>query len=268
METTGLIAFDHLSEFPELVHFQTTRQGGYSTGDFRGLNMSYSTGDDPAVVLHNRTLVAETIGMPLSGFVLAKQTHSDIVRHITETEKGLGAYCENQYALGEGDALITDRRGIVLCVKIADCIPIICYDPHKKAIAAIHAGWQGTAKRIAAKTIAAVAECFGSDPANIRAGIGIGAGFCCYEVGQEVFSALKASIEPHPQTVWFRQQSNEKYLVDLREVNRLQLIEAGLNPEQIETRSECTICGRERYFSFRGRSGEGFGQSVMGIALK
>ena len=117
--------------------------------------------------------------------------------------------------LGEGDALLEDQPGSVVAVKTADCIPILLVDERRRAVAAVHAGWRGTAARIAADAVAAMGERFGTRPEDLHAAIGPGIGACCYEVGPEVAAQFGGQGRGH---------------IDLTAANRRQLEEAGVTP--------------------------------------
>lgn len=138
--------------------------------------------------------------------------------------------------LGEGDALLENTPGSVVAVKTADCIPILLVDERRRAVAAVHAGWRGTAAHIVAAAVDRMAERFGTVPADLHAAIGPGIGACCYEVGPEV-------------AVQFGGQGRGP--LDLPGENRKQLLEAGVTPERVYASNLCTMCGREEFHSFR-----------------
>lgn len=157
------------------------------------------------------------------GVKTAKQIHSDIVQDATGP-------------LGEGDALIARGHGVLVGVKTADCVPILLVDPSTFTVAAIHAGWRGTARGIAAATLRNMSERWGIDPRKVRAAIGPAIGVCCYEVGSEV--ARQFGIEtPSPVHL------------NLAALNEMQLRNAGVL--DIWQSSHCTFCARERFYSFR-----------------
>lgn len=138
--------------------------------------------------------------------------------------------------LGEGDALLENTPGSVVAVKTADCIPILLIDPVRRAVAAVHAGWRGTAARIAPHAIAAMHDRFGTQPSTLHAAIGPGIGPCCYEVGPEV-------------AAHFGGQGRGK--IDLPAINRRQLESAGIPPAQIYVAGLCTMCRPEEFHSYR-----------------
>jgi YfiH family protein len=154
-----------------------------------------------------------------------KQIHSDI-----------SFTAERPGCAGEGDALITRARGVAVSVRTADCFPILLADPATRSVAAVHAGWRGTAAGVAMSTLARMRNEFGTHAENVYAAIGPGIGQCCYEVGVEVAQQFGMREAGH---------------VDLAVENRKQLLAAGLKPERIEQVGGCTFCNPAQFFSWR-----------------
>jgi len=154
-----------------------------------------------------------------------KQIHSDI-----------SFTAENPGCVGEGDALVTRVPGVVVSVRTADCFPILLADPQAQAVAAVHAGWRGTAAGVVRASLSRMHDEFGTEPENVYAAIGPGIGRCCYEVGADV--ALQFGLR-------------EAGKLDLAVENRNQLIAAGLQPERIEQVGGCTFCHPAQFFSWR-----------------
>jgi YfiH family protein len=177
-----------------------------------------------------------------------KQVHSDTVVRVDE-----GRGC-----LGNGDSLITDRPGVYLTIRTADCIPVLIIDPVRRAVGAVHAGWRGTAASIVAKTVERMRLEFGSEAGDLEAAIGPGIGQCCYEVSADV----AARFAP-----WFPELSSvaDAVRIDLVEANRMQLAAAGVR--QIVAASRCTRCGSDEFHSFR-RDGDLSGRMTSGIAIR
>ncbi len=154
--------------------------------------------------------------------------------------------------LGAGDALIDDSEGALLGIKTADCLPILIVDPRLRAIAAVHAGWRGTAKHIVSETVGAMVRKFGVTPEDLHAAIGPGIGKCCFEVGPEVSREL-AGVE-------------ERRHIDLASMNRQQLIDSGVRAERIYLAGLCTACNAQNFFSYRmERDQVGRMLSVVGL---
>jgi hypothetical protein len=161
--------------------------------------------------------------------------------------------------LGEGDAVITNVPGVLAGIRTADCIPLLLADPVHRAVAAVHAGWRGTAANIASTTLAAMAKEFGTQPEDVIAAIGPGIGVCCYEVSEDVAERFEEWLPSGTAS-----QKGKRH-VDLTTTNRRQLDAAGVR--LIHTGTACTRCDGN-FHSFR-RDGEASGRmySVIGIRV-
>jgi YfiH family protein len=138
--------------------------------------------------------------------------------------------------LGRADALLENTPGAVVAVKTADCIPILLVDERLRAVAAVHAGWRGTAAGIVGRAVEAMRERLGTAPADLHAAIGPGIGKCCYEVGPEVAERFGESGRTR---------------IDLPSYNRTQLIQSGVTAARIYASNLCTMCRPEEFHSFR-----------------
>lgn len=230
-------------------HCFTTRLGGVSTGIFDSLNLNFSRGDDPDLVVENFRRVGAVLGFTPDDVVNARQTHSDIVVRVDETNRGKLAVTG---ASPECDALITNTPGMALYVSTADCTPILLWDSVTGAVGAAHAGWRGTVSAIGAKTVEAMTREFGTKPENIRAAIGPNIGFCHFETDADVPEAILEAFGDEAKP-FIRQQEN-KYYVNLKEVNALVLRRAGV--ENIEISEACTMCQPDRFWSHRVTLGQ------------
>lgn len=226
-------------------HAFSTRPGGVSEGPFASLNLGLSSGDDRERVLANRErfLEAASFGAP---FTLLHQVHGAVV-HEASAPTGT-----------QGDALITRESGRPIGVFVADCVPILLEDRRTGAVAAIHAGWRGTASRIVQEAIKALTVRYGSRPGDLVAAIGPSIGACCYQVGREVVEAL--SSLPTPSTIVHDVPEGPK--VDLQEANRQLLAELGIGT--IHVSGLCTACDPSLFFSYR-RDGERSGRMLAAI---
>lgn len=231
--------------YPSILCALSTRQGGVSDGGF-GMNLSYAVGDDPAAVTENRKRFFGALGIGLDELALQKQVHGDTIRCID----GPGTWDDT-------DGLCTSAAGVYLCVTIADCVPVFLVDPTVPAVGVVHAGWRGSTAGIAARGVQCMAEKLGAIPSEMVGYIGPSAGSCCYTVGPEVAAHFSPS---HVR------RENGVFHVDLKQVNRTQLIEAGLREDAIVVETACTICEGVLYHSHRRegtRSGRMMG--VLGI---
>jgi len=222
-------------------HGFTSRLGGVSHGKVSGLNLGFRVGDNPDAVMENYRLVAEDLSMNLGNTVLAKQTHTDHIRIVTEADKGKGISKESD--IEDTDGLMTNLSGVPLVVFSADCVPILFLDPVQKVIATVHAGWRGTVKGIGKKAVAMMAQQFGSKPENILAAIGPSIGPCCFAFGKE-----DAAVFPQK---YVREIPNDTVLVDIWAMNRDQLLDAGMTDTNIDVSGVCTVCESHRFYSYR-----------------
>lgn len=260
-----MLQFPVLGACCDIFHFCTTRAGGVSEGPFASLNPAIYTDDDPAAIRENLHRLAEAAGVPADRIIVPHQIHGERIGTIDETF--LQKKTEEQTALLEGiDALMTDCPGICLAVATADCVPLLLYAPDKKVVAAVHAGWRGTVKRIAQKTVQALCRVYGCEPTQLHAGIGPSIGPAAFEVGEEVVEAFRASGLPVGQLV-SRHPENGKAHINLWEANRLQLMEAGVVATNIETAACCTYTHSKELFSAR-KLGIRSGRILSGIYLR
>jgi YfiH family protein len=155
----------------------------------------------------------------------------------------------------EGDAATADRAGLLLGIETADCLPVLLVDPRRRAVAAAHAGWRGTAAEVARKAVEAL-RAQGSRPQDLLAALGPAIGQCCYEVGEEVRAAFGAE-----GAAFFRPGPRGRPQLDVRAANRAQLEGAGLGAGAIHDLADCTFCRADLYHSYR-REGAGAGRMI------
>lgn len=260
-----LFHFDSLSQFDEIVQFVSTRKGGESPPPYDSLNFGLSSGDNPIKVLRNRDLIAECLGFSGENFVTGRQTHSDKIKIIT-LDTVHSEQLHQKTPRFEADAMVTDLPNFCLAVAVADCVPVLFYEPFKKIIAVAHAGWKGTVKKIVIGTVEAMKEHFKCRPADIYAGIGPSIGPCCYEVGPEVVESVEQLFTGAGNILSGESRDGHAFF-NLWQANRSLLIEAGIPRKNIEVAGQCTKCNQDRFFSYRGQ-GSKFGRLAAGIMLK
>jgi YfiH family protein len=272
-----------------LWHGFSTRRGGLSRvfcdDDAQGeLNLGFTAPhgqamDDRETVAQNRRLLAEAItGDAATPLVALRQIHSNLVvladASLEQPRKA--------------DGLMTDEPGLLIGIQTADCIPILVADRKRRVVAAFHAGWRGTVKRIVESGIGRMRLAFGSRPEDLTAAIGPGIGPCCYAVGEEVLSSFESQF-PYAREL-FREVYDSDPIrtrypmlfltqrapghsdigpslhLNLAEANRRQLLAAGLKPRAIHLVGGCTSCRPELFFSHRASEGRtGRMMSVIGI---
>ena len=285
-----------------LVHGFSTRRGGVSelktTGTDqetceRVLNLGFTDWDTRERVRDNREKFLGAIGASKMRVVALRQIHSDIV-HVIHSLNQSPAGTESQGSIAseaapQGDALITREPGVLLVVQTADCIPILLADSRRQVIAAIHSGWRGTVRRIAAKALGRMQMEFGTKPEDVIAALGPGIGQPCYEVGTEVAAEFHAQF-PNARE-WFEgpfdqladSDSDPNWLpwltmkppghapppprahLDLIAANRAILEEAGIPQRNISSSGFCTACRSDLFFSFRKERTTGRMIAAIGI---
>ena len=236
-------------------HCFTTRLGGVSTGIFESLDLAYREGGSMAAVEENIRILGRALGFDPERLVLTRQTHSDIVRVVRHTDHT--SLCHRDYP--ECDALVTDDPGTVLMVFTADCTPVLLWDKITGAVGAAHAGWRGTAAKIAVKTLQAMTDHFGCDPKNVCAAIGPNIGQCHFETDADVPEAILAAYGEAAEP--YIEKKGEKYFLDLKAINALGLREAGVS--SIELSDSCTACAPHRFWSHRVTGGKRGSQGAV-----
>lgn len=245
-------------------HGFSTRIGGFSQGDFDGLDLGLYNGDDVTLVRKNRLLFAETLGVDADLCVCPHQVHQTNIAVVTKNDGGKG-FLSTDNSIEDTDGLLTDVPEVALMACFADCTPLFFLDPVRKAIGVSHAGWQGTVERIGAKTIAKMQAVFGSRPEDILVGIGPSIGACHYEVDQKVISRFETAFSF--ANVILKPKGEGKAWLDLWQANALQLIEAGVLAKNITISGYCTACRPDLFFSYRAQGGK-TGRMAAMIALK
>ncbi len=257
--------FDKLEEFDEVLHFVSTRKGGISNDCFSGLNTGFHVGDDNFRVLQNRRMLTEALGIDLMNCTFANQCHTSNVAIVNDSGRGRGAL-EKETALTNTDALVTNVPNICLGVQVADCVPILLYDPVFRVIASVHAGWKGTVRKIAGETVYKMVYNYGSRPENIIACLGPSNGPCCYEVGNEVVREAGSALGSLKGII--RETGREgRFIFDQWEANVRQLKDSGLKGDNIELPGICTQCNSGMFYSHRKHNGM-TGRFMAGIMLK
>lgn len=264
-EYPTLLQFDLLSAEAEIEHFFTTRSGGVSTGEFSSLNLGNYSDDDPVAIFENLTILARMWYMKPSDFIIPHQTHGSRILAVDDNFMSLPLSQKNEILYGI-DVTVTQLKNIFLCVTVADCVPILLYDRVKGIVAALHAGWRGTSDRIVEKTIRFMQERYSSSASDIIAAIGPAICMQHYEVGYEVVDIFRER-DFDLSLVSFKNEVTGKIHLDLKEINRLELLRMGILPKYIEKTDLCTYENPDLFFSVRRQSVH-CGRMLCGIMLK
>ncbi|MBR2832800.1 MAG: peptidoglycan editing factor PgeF [Oscillospiraceae bacterium] len=244
------------------AHCFTTRWGGVSEGIFESLNLAENREDDPYRVRENFDRICSAICVEPERLVFSNQVHGDTIRRATEEDIHT-LFTPVPY---EADALFTDEKELPLIIFTADCVPILLWDGVRGAVAAVHAGWRGTAMDIAGKTVLRMEDELGCRPENLRAAIGPCISACCFETDSDVPEAMRKELGVVADR-FITNLPGGKFSVDLKGINAFLLRRAGLDGDRIDISSECTSCKCDKYWSHRKANGQRGSQAAI-IMLK
>ncbi len=219
----------------------TDRHGGVSRPPYNSLNLSYGVGDESHSVASNRERLKRQ--GPFAHLLSARQVHGDA---IFVAEEGL----DEDLEVDGYDALMTDISGIGLMIQQADCQAVTLYDPTGPAIAAVHCGWKGSVTDILGKTVQAMKAFYGTKPSMLQATISPSLGPCCAEF-------INHASELPPSFLAY--QVRENYF-DFWQISRMQLLQAGVEGQNITISGCCTSCSAD-HFSYRRACRQGDGQT-------
>ncbi len=288
-----------LSHYSWLVHAFSTRKGGASPPPCEGLNLGFNEHDQPERVEENRRRFFHQLGGNDFLPALTKQVHSShsfvVIRdgrgQVSYQGPGAEAPASPPIESPAGDGLITADKGILLTIRIADCLPVLMVDPRLRIVAAVHSGWRGALARVIEKAVGDMRRAFGSNPADVIAALGPSIRACCYDVGEEVVEAFHAKFEnadrffqPLPDRPTAASDRRTMLFVDacppghapehvavkrldLISVARDQLRSAGLKPTNILVTDFCTACRTDLFFSHRQEGGV-TGRLIAAIGMR
>jgi len=258
LDRSSLKMKNNLSYFsiPELAklrwvqHAFLTRQGGVSLPPYDSLNLSDKNGDQKDFVSRNKNLIANAFNYDLKGLILLDQMQHDQILLLKEPVITPPSPLEY-------DAIITNSPNTFLGILTADCLPIFVVDQKERVIASIHAGRHGTSLHITTKVLKKMEEEFGCSLRDLLIGMGPSIGPCCYEIDESAF---------HPEWEPFSvSRGNEKWMVDLAQINIAQMKEKGIKEEQVSWINLCTRCQSDLFFSYRKEGKTGRQLSFIGI---
>ena len=221
----------------------STREGGISPLPENALNLAHFKGDDKQNVNENRRRFLQAIGATTSTIITARQTHSTERFMVEDIEQARGPQ-------PDCDAMTTDIAQALLAIQTADCLPVLIADPVTGAMAAVHAGWRGTAGRITERTIADLMMLHGMDARDAIAALGPAACVECYEVGEDVISRYRESFG-YWKKLFANFKENGKAHLDVRRANIQQLLFCGFTEDRIHAADYCTMHQTDLFFSYR-----------------
>ncbi len=251
-EDVWLYRFANLARSPSLVQAVSGRMGGASRGHLSSLNLSLVVHDEQETVLANRRRLAEALAIPHERLLKSRQVHGAdcLVVGRREIEQGLTGAGDSPLV---ADGLLTAERELYLFMTFADCVPVLLHDPVRGVVGLVHAGWKGTVAGIARRAVLAAQAAFGSRPADLLVGIGPSIGPCCYEVGEDVATAVRQALPAYRQVL--REVAGGSVHLDLWRANACQLEEVGVPAANIEVAGLCSACRTDLLFSHRKEKG-------------
>ena len=241
-----------------VCHGFSTRLGGVSkAAHVASMNLGFERGDSREEVLENYSILAREISggkCSEADVVITSQIHSAKVRILAAENRGEGITRE----IGEScDGFVTDARGVMPIIRVADCTPILLCGTKEDAspvIGAVHAGWRGSASGIAAEAVGKMRE-LGCVTESIKVAIGAHIGFCCYEVGEDFIESVRGLCGADFASRHIRRVEAGSYHADLTGMNVEFLVSAGILRENIDISPECTMCDPGKYHSHRATRG-------------
>ena len=228
-----------------VLHGIFTRQGGVSPAPLASLNLGGYLGDPRDNQIENRRRIFAACDRPVETIYDAWQVHGT---HVICVEQPRPLETEHV----KGDAILTDRPGVTLFMRFADCVPVMLYDPARRVVGLVHAGWRGTVERIAGVAVGRMVEEYGSRPQDILACVGPSICADHYQVGPEVAAAVQTSFGAHSAELLA--QRNGSVHLDLWTANRLALEECGVRAVQVS--GLCTACNTGDWYSHRAENGQ------------
>lgn len=227
-----------------LPHGFTTIAGGSSTvKEYRGLNLGVNSNDKNESIMENYRRLCESFQLEITKIAVLNQNHSDSV-YCVKNDTLLNGVNRPSHRM-DGDGLISNLPGVTLMVFTADCVPVLLYDSVKKVAGAVHSGWRGTVKGIAAKAVKIMQEEY--DCNHITCAIGPSIGKCHFETGLEVYAEFKQKFGDSIDR-WAELKHGKAY-ISLQDCIKEDVLKAGA--VRAEITDECTVCHNDRYYSHR-----------------
>lgn len=215
-------------------------------------------------LIDNYKKICESLKVDYKNIIKPHQTHTDNIVCIEEKTSDnieiYPGYLENV------DGLITNKPNIIFSTLYADCTPIYLYDTKEKVIAIIHSGWQGTVKKIGSKAVNIMKNKYGSKAENILCFIGPTIRRCHFEVEDDVKNRFIESFG-NDENMILNHPKEGKYYIDTVYANTKELLKQGIKKENIIDSKICTVCNKDRFFSYRGNTRE-TGRMTAIIGLK
>ncbi len=220
--------FSSFKRYPDLLIVHSSREDG-------NLKVYHKNGKDVNALINSKKFLNK-LGLVENQVVSVRSVHGDNISIVTEKDGGS--------FIDDTDGLITSQKDVFLSITVADCLPVIVFDPLKEIVSLIHCGWKGLDKKIIEKTIKKMRDNFHIYPEELIAGIGPGIGRCHFEVKEDLLVKFRA----YPEAMIKR---DRQFFVDLKLIAKRQLEDCGIDTANIEVSPVCTYCQSDIYFSHR-----------------
>jgi len=235
----------------------TTRRGGVSQKPYKGLNLGHHVKDTPEALEANRSAVAKALGLPEAPWALTNQIHGTRIKEAVPSGK-------DSEEFGSCDSLSVNLQGIISAIVLADCHPVIIYDPFRHAGIISHTGWRGTVSGMVEKSVQHLLN-NGSRVKNLIAATGPGIGPCCYPVGADTAEEFSSNFN-YPEKVVIK-EINGGFRLNLEAANAFRLRNAGLSEKNIGAAGFCTACREKEFYSYRKEGGLTGRQAALMVLL-
>lgn len=245
--------FEYL-QFRKLNQYSNLISHAYSLG----ININFRTSRINGILpeeeflktINNYKKLCKCLNLDYENIVKTEQRHTDNVK-IVNLKKD--SFEDNLEIAKKTDALITNKKDIILSTTNADCILMIVFDPIKKVIANIHSGWRGTVKRISVKTIEKMKETYGCNPRDIICCICPSIRKCHFEVDEDVYKMFYNEFKDleEIENIIEKNLNKGKWNIDTVLINKIILRDAGLLEKNIVDSKLCSVCNKEYIHSFR-----------------
>ncbi len=241
----------------------STRKSGYSLNPYASLNLGLHVDDECDKVIENRKKLANDIEFPLDRWVFSEQVHGNKIKKVKEADCGSGTLHMNDAIKGT-DGMYTTEKNILLASLYADCVPLYFFSPIYSAVGLAHAGWKGTVAKIGPNMIRIWSGNENIPLQSIYVAIGPSISQQNYEVDHYVIDKVNDVIT-NSNDLSYKEIGNNKYLLDLKQLNKQLLIEAGIREDHIFVSNLCTFNESELFFSYRRQERTGRMMSFIGM---
>lgn len=252
-------------QFRKLLEYDDFLKHAYG---LKPANYQVKCDDDIDNATNEYKKLCNNINLDYNNLIRPNQTHTDVVKSVIDYENGISFDAEKYK---DTDGLITNKTGITLATKNADCILLLFFDPVKRVIANVHSGWRGTFKKIALNTVDKFVNEYGSNPEDIICCICPSIRKCHFEVEKDVKDLCEKAFSYTNRIDEFieyagKKDGVDKWMIDTVLINKIMLQDAGLLPENIVDSGICSVCNCEYVHSYRvEKKGVGLSSAVIGI---